>query len=533
MAYNPYSAINAIYNFKKDWDAADKSGDTAAKNKAAANAQVYYNQLRKNGNGAIADELSALDASGAKYILDQYSTKNSGVDNLAYSTTMQGAVDKNNKLAGYIDNDRNDVQNKYNDIYNYANSDITKTDEYKSTYDKMMKKYDLSALQGRDNAVASGGSSNGGNIDSYAAANAMRQQASLTAQGQQIAHQAGLDAYNARVSNVTNILNNLGIYNDSTYSAMNESVNNDRNIANDYFNNAETAKNNDVARKSEIASVTGYVPKEWTYDNNPYFTDGKLNEIYSSDEFDATGGFTTIINNAKEKLKTTTDADERARLQATINYATQAKAVKTYQNLNKYGTYANEIEGVLPQETEARRQFDTQNDTALKSLGIESDLTKYEIDSNAAMNKYKTDADKEIANAGYENTLDQINLTAEKEKEINELNAVNSSQSNLQSLYNVVGGINNPNATRFIEDIIVPILEKENPSEIDINNAICNSQNIKKYGYSLEDAKQILKFFGGDTDDLAKNFLTAKKQAELKPGNYATSGYNFDEIFAR
>ena len=42
MAYNPYSAINAIYNLKNEWDAANKSGDTTAKNKAAENAKVYY-----------------------------------------------------------------------------------------------------------------------------------------------------------------------------------------------------------------------------------------------------------------------------------------------------------------------------------------------------------------------------------------------------------------------------------------------------------------------------------------------------------
>ena len=61
-----------------------------------------------------------------------------------------------------------------------------------------MGKYDLSAMQGRDNAAASAAASNGGNIDSYAAANAMRQQAALTREGMQTAHKLGLEAYNAR-----------------------------------------------------------------------------------------------------------------------------------------------------------------------------------------------------------------------------------------------------------------------------------------------------------------------------------------------
>ena len=523
MAYNPYSDIQSVYNAKVAWNKATTDEERQKQNEIATTARK---NLEAYGYGDVANQISAsgADATAARKIMEKYAPK-TYTDTELINKNNNEVNTKVNQLWGIQENDRNTMAGKYNKLEDTAYSNPFTTDEAKA----ILAKYDLAGLQGRDNAVASGSASNGGNIDSYAAANAMRQQASLINQGQM----AVLDAHNNKINNVKGILEGLGVYQQNQDKGMQTTIGIQQEEGQRLFENDETAKNNDVARKSEIASVTGYVPKEWTYDNNPYFTDGKLNEIYSSDEFDATGGFTTIINNAKEKLKTTTDADERARLQATINYATQAKALKTYQNLNKYGTYANEIEGVLPQATEARRQFDAQNDTALKSLGIESDLTKYEIDSNAAMNKYKTDAEKEIANAGYENTLDQINLTAEKEKELNELNAVNSSQSNLQSLYNVVGGINNPNATRFIEDIIVPILEKENPSEIDINNAICNSQNIKKYGYSLEDAKQILKFFGGDTDDLAKNFTAAEKQAKLKSGNYATSGYNFDEIFAR
>ena len=386
MEYNPYSAINAIYNYKKEWDTANKAGDTKARDKAAQNAQTFYTQLRNNGKGDIADELSSVDVTGAKYILDQYSEKNTGVDNQAYNTSMQSATNKNNTLAGYIDSDRKDVQGKYNNIYDYANQDITKTDEYKSAFKNIMPEYNLKAMQGRDNAVASGGASNGGNIDSYAAANAMRQQAALTAKGQALAHQMGLDAYNARVSNVANILNNLGVYNSSTYDAMNQTVNNDLNIANSYFTNAETAKNNETARLVEQANVTGYVPKQWQYSNNPYFnSDGTLNSAYTSEAFDNTGGFTTIINNAKSKLATTTDPTERANLEATINYATQAKAYKTLNN-PQYAQYAHEVSAVTPDKTETGRQFDKTMDYNYKALDVGSADTRYGIDAEVGMN---------------------------------------------------------------------------------------------------------------------------------------------------
>ena len=358
------------------------------------------------------DDTSTLDKELSDYISRSGTTVKTGVDNPAYNQSMQSATDKNNVYAGYIDSDRKDVQGKYNDIFNYANQDITKTDEYKSTYNSIMGKYDLSALQGRDNAAASGAASNGGNIDSYAAANAMRQQAALTATGQQVAHQAGLDAYNARVSNVSNILNNLGVYNSSTYDAMNQTIANDAGIGQQYFENAETAKNNETARLVEQANVTGYTPKQWQYSNNPYFnSDGTLNSVYTSDEFDNTGGFTTIINNARAKLATTTDATERANLQATINYATQAKAYKTLNNA-QYAQYAHEVSGVTPQQTETRRQFDKTMDYNNKALETGSADTRYGIDADVSMNANTNATQERMNTANNQNNLDQIETTA-------------------------------------------------------------------------------------------------------------------------
>ena len=367
MAYNPYNAVNAIVNFKSDWDKYNKSGDTKARDQVAENAKVYYDQLKKNGYGATADELSALDANGAKYILDQYSAKDTGVDNNAYNTSMKSATNKNNTLAGYVDSDRNDVQGEYKNLLNYANQDITRTDEYKSTYNSIMGKYDMSALQGRDNAAASGGASNGGNIDSYAAANAMRQQAALTATGQQIAHQAGLEAANARVSNVSNILNNLGVYNSGTYDAMNQTVNNDLNIANSYFTNAETAKNNDVARKSEIASVTGYAPDEWIVSNNPYMNDdGTIKDEYKNIDF------SKVMANAKATGNT--------------NAYNAAATARYYKIMGDYGAYGQYDDGnyIVPgtQQTEAGRQFDKSMDYNYYATKTGSDDTRYTTDAN-------------------------------------------------------------------------------------------------------------------------------------------------------
>lgn len=531
--YNPYSDIEAIVGLKNEWDEANKAGNTTAKKDIASKAQQYYQNLRNNNHSGVADALSLSGSTGAKAILNAYSPTNTSVnntatgntvipttpttttttttptstntvissgsalsnkattDNQSYKASMKSATNNNKKLSSYINSDRIDMHNKYDDLYDYANQNVTKTDEYKSTYNNMMAKYDLSALQGRDNAVASGGSSNGGNIDSYSAANAMRQQASLTATGQQVAHQAGLDAYNARVSNVSNILKNLGIYNNDTYTAMNQVIANDSNIAEQYFDNDETAKNNEVARLSEKANVTGYVPNEWAYENNIYLnSDGTVKNEYLTDEFDSTGGFTTIINNAKAKLATTTDANERANLQATIDQATQAKALKTYSS-PKYAKYANEVTAVPGQRTAEYDLTDKQIASAERISNAEA---------TAAALKSASEAESESAKAYYEYmakvyAADADKYAADKEYEA-KIHTKNNYNESIQIYNNLLETYyDDKGVSGFIQEYLKPGddgMLKVTSSDI---QALLVSES-EKYNIDVEDARTICQTYG-------------------------------------
>ena len=491
--YNAYSDIKSIVDLKGQWDEANKAGDTAKKNQIAATAQAYYDKLKNNDYGGVAQALSANGYSGAKAILDSYApateTKTeTKVEPSAYTQSMQSATKNNETLKNYINSDRKDVQGKYDDIYDYANQDVTKTDEYKSTYDNMMAKYDLSALQGRDNAVASGGSSNGGNIDSYSAANAMRQQAALTATGQQVAHQAGLDAYNSRISNVSNILNNLGIYNSGTYDAMNQVIGNDSAIAQQYFDNDETAKNNEVARLSEKANVTGYVPNEWAYENNIYLnSDGTVRAEYLTDEFDNTGGFTTIINNAKAKLATTTDATERANLQATIDQATQAKALKTYSS-PKYAKWASEVTAIPGQRT-------AEYDLTDKQITSAENIAGAEAMGAAASAAAEAEAEYNKAYLNYQGTV----YKADKEYDVESGNAKNyaiakQTYDTLLSAYNGDSGV-----SEFIKEYLEP--QENGETKYDEDSIINHmSTEYSKYNIDKADAEKICKAYNLDTE---------------------------------
>lgn len=417
MAYNPYSAVKEIYKYKGQWDSANSQGNETAKSNAAKKAQDYYNQLRQNGYSDVADELTAADYTQAKKINDKwakmsktptrsylytlgqkYGMSNSDVDKIISWDNDTGQVSVGGKVVGtpdavvdgtsywsdtkalddafdsYISNsgitrsnatavkqENENLFSKYNKEYeDLKNTNPFTTDEAKA----ILAKYDLAGLQGRDNAVASNAGSNGGNIDSFAAANALRQQASLTSQGQE----AVLSAYQQKLDNARNLLSDMGVNIDRVY------------------NQDETTKNNDTARKSEIASVTGYVPDEWVASNNPYMNDdGTIKEEYKDVDF------SDVM--AKAKAAGNNEAYQAA---ATARY---------YKIMSNYGLYGQYDDGnySVPgqQKTEAAREFDENIAQADRALNAE-------VATNAANNA----TTERVNAANNQNALDQIELAA-------------------------------------------------------------------------------------------------------------------------
>lgn len=387
MAYNPYSAVNAIYKLKGQWDNANNAGDTTTKNNLAAKAQQYYKQLRSNGYGDIADELTASNYSQAKAINDKwakmgktptrdylyslgqsYGMSSSDVDKLIGWDNQTGEVSLGGKKIGTPDtvvdgvsywSDTSVLDNAFNDYinrsgtvrsnskavnqeneklfakYNQEYEDLKNTNPFETETGKaILAKYNLAGLQGRNNEVASGAGSNGGNIDSFAAANALRQQSSLINQGQM----AALEAHNQKLEHARALLSDMG-------------VNIDR-----VFNEDETAKNNDVARKSEIASVSGYTPDEWVASNNPYLNDdGTIKDEYKNTDFAA------VMANAKAAGNT--------------NAYNAAAVARYYKIMSNYGLYGKYDDGnyVVPglKQTEAAREFDEQIAAADRALAAE------------------------------------------------------------------------------------------------------------------------------------------------------------------
>ena len=461
MAYNPYSAVNAIYKLKGQWDTANNAGDTNTKNDVASKAQSYYKQLRDNGYSDVADQLSASNSTQAKAINDKWakmgktSTRDylyslgksqgmssSDVDNLIGWDGQTGEVSFGGKKIGTPDvivdgvsywSDTSVLDNAFNDYVkrsgtsgNFSNAELitknnnetinkinqlwgTQTSDREAMagkYDKLeetaysnpfetdeakaiLSKYDLAGMQGRNNAVASGGASNGGNIDSYAAANALRQQSALVNQGQM----AVLDAHNNKINNVKGILESLGVYQQNQDKGMQDTI-----IL--QANEGQRLFENDLAEKVSMAEVTGYVPNEWTIKNDDTYNqflnpDGSFKKEMESVDIQA------LINSAKANGDTDT-----AKKLAVV------RARKMLGNYAEYGKYMNEgdVAFMTPQQTEAGRQFDKQDATTQKALETEADVAKSEIASKNSIAAADNSTKLTIAGMDNQNNLDQIML---------------------------------------------------------------------------------------------------------------------------
>ncbi len=432
---NKYDAKQTAYDInalKKKWDTLTAAGDTAGAQAAAASAQGLYALMRKNGDDVMANNLENKGYDDANNYLKSYysiqglsptrsylyslGTKmglsNRDIDNQLKYDDRTGEVYFGGKSLGktqanvdgvsYYDSDT--LNSAFNDYVNRAGITAPKEQlaqqlwqnlvgNYKDYYDNMVKenpytnevgksilsKYDLAGYTAGNNAAASGAASNGGNIDSFAAGNAMRNQAALIAMGQEKA----LAAQNQKLERARDILANMGV------------------DAEKIFNASETEKNNDVTRNATIADVTGYTPEQWTYTNNPYLNgDGTLR----NENLD----YKAIMEDARAKLKNEKDATERERLNNVINSAAQARAIKLGSRYNSDGRYTQYDDGdynYTPQYTEKAREANM-NDL------LQRDITKMDNDTSLAiskdtnatnlqMNQANADANKEIANNGY------------------------------------------------------------------------------------------------------------------------------------
>ena len=380
--YNPYQDIQKVLNAKVGWNQATTDEERKRQNEIATAARK---NLEAYGYSDVAKQISAdgADATATRKILEKYAPKPTYSDKELINKNNNEVNSKVNQLWGTQTNDRQVMTDKYGKLEDTAYANPFETDEGKA----ILKQYDLKALQGRENAVAGGAASNGGNIDSFASANALRQQSALTAKGQAMA----IDAHNNKINNVKSILEGLGIYQQNQDKGMQTTIGIQQEEGQRLFEN-------NLAENATMAETTGYVPNEWTIKNDAVYS-----QFLNPD-----GTFKKEMENVdiQALINQTTDPVTKKKLAV-------VRGKKALGNLNKYGQYLNQGDFAFMENgqiTEARRKSEQDDATIRETLKTESADTRYGID-----------VEKQIADNANKNALDQINAQTEGEKEIRTL----------------------------------------------------------------------------------------------------------------
>lgn len=439
MAYSSIDTANRILELKNDWD---KAQNQTQKNSIAQKAQTYYNQLRENGDTAVANSLQSKNAAQAGQYIDKYyktqgktqirpyyynlgkkyGMSQSDVDKAISYDDVTGEVSLGGKNIGspysvvngtsYWDSDKLDKEwndyaqraglsrskenmtdtlneqwyTDYKDAWgmNKKDSDALleelKQNPYATDWGKsIMDGYNYSGMKAAYNAAAKGAANNGGNIDSFSAANAMRQQAALNQLGKQDVLNFYTQRNNMLANETSNKLNRaLNMLN--SLSGQSQMV----------FEQDQTAKNNDVSRNATIAGITGYIPTEWTLQNDPMLRNyvdenGNLKQEYYNTDFQA------LINNAKAK--------------GDNNLA------------NKYAILRGLKFAAVPES----RKYMNEGDVAYAKNEQILSAREGDKDRESAYN---------LAKMGYENNIDQINAQAKAKADQSKIDTENTIKIN-------------------------------------------------------------------------------------------------------
>ena len=389
--------------------------DMTEEEKRAARPWLYATSSGGAGGaaGAATPKLSQAEINklGGNNWYDQYNqermAKYDEYFNQAWNNVNAGSAAvsaKNNQYWDTLYSDKGDMSNRYSDLEAYNYSNPFTTEQGKS----ILERYDLAGLQGRDNAAAVGGGDNSGNIDSFAAANAMRQQASLRNLGEQSA----LAAHSRTVNDGRGILSDRSGYLQSIYNNMLNSINTDiaanrdsstnyynllnqyNNTNNDYFSNnmgyeqqvynqveaskqaefdrEQKALSNQVDRDKIIAEYSGLIPA-----NVMAYIMGQVDEYGNVRNMDF--DYADSIKKIDKLLETETDPDKIENYNKMKQSLTYARDTKIASDPATYGQYARDLADslttVVPTQTAEAKKNSDANKTELykfdKTLAFE------------------------------------------------------------------------------------------------------------------------------------------------------------------
>ena len=547
MAYDPYKAVQALYNLKGDWAAADQAGDETKKNTAASDALKWYQELRANGCGAVADKLQGQDYNAAKATHDYYAktgrTKTrpyfydlgkayglstEEVDNLIGWDDTTGEVTFGGKNIGRPDSvvdgtsywsdtkvldkafsdyvDRTGLTRSKENAVNQENEYLFK--KYRQEYDDLkntspfetetgkaiLAKYDMAGLQGRNNELASGAGSNGGNIDSFAAANAMRQQASLVNQGQM----AAIDAHQKQLDHARALLSDMGVNIDRVF-------NQDETTKANEFNREETAKNNKVSRDKVVSDSTGLI------------TDDQLKA--TSSLWDDNGALLDTATDYQQKINELVEASKNPNLTASekqdialalklLEMGRNDKITQTGSTAEKTYTHQKPFENANMRITKA------QMESAEKMIGLEGSnalaLTEAEGKNAIEQIEKTTEGNVQTINAQGKVTKDlyDVGIDPNGKQEEKDIPVVSVTENEKAALKNITDSQTYNDVDIYGKGLIEGFL-KAYPNGASVETLVAYAVNNPQYMVDVRQLKKVCAFLGVD-DAIVTKYVDEK-----------------------
>ena len=385
--YNPYEDAKNILKNKGNYHTAKQMGTNYEQYKEAA--KPYYQNLRFNGYGDLADQLEASDFIQAQEIfkglkpdttVDDYFADlyNKTAETQSTPKMSQAAEDMwnawnntNTMLNGNeikYDSNGNVVSGLNVDHYNTGRNQLGYLNNFDVTeqpyYQGIMNSFQLLGDNAARGEQAAGAANNAGNIDSYAQANANRQQLAFTTKG----IEAALAAANQNQQNWQTLY-------DSMTGHLNNMGNQNANVLNAYQNVYST---DSLERQNALNTAAGLAMQEMQNKIDKYLADvGYDQAVYTADKNLEGSKYGADANTLAAQIAADADRYAAAQNYAGKVYASDTdKAIAELNKGNTVNVYGGLNGDAVDAKTLARQVYDAYKTGAMPEVESQYDFER-------------------------------------------------------------------------------------------------------------------------------------------------------------
>jgi hypothetical protein len=294
-----YNDITGIVQNKGKWHTATSKGEDATPFAEAA--KPSYTSLRDGGYADIADSLEKMDYTQALAYLDGFEVDAPKGYAEQLDDLYGRQAYKSDETFDTIVADKDTLFNDWNDYLKDVRTGYTGTDYYNSIAQTYAELGDEAVL----GALASGGAENAGNIDSYAKAQAQRQQLAYKNAGEA----AALGQYNAIMDNLYKGVTGKGNIAVQGWNAMQDNVTGDQSLYANMYSDLVAA--DAAVKEAEHNALAEKYKAQTAFENSVYERAYELTDRWAEglDEAPSPEEYAKYFNDAVTAIAGTQNAD--------------------------------------------------------------------------------------------------------------------------------------------------------------------------------------------------------------------------------